>query len=788
MNALLNKKLCRDMANIKGQILAIALVITAGIAVFIVMYGVNQSLNLTKQTYYDRYEFADLFVALKRAPETVKQRLEEIPGIAKVETRVAYAITLQMNPMVEPGSGMVLSIPNQQESAINQLYLRAGRYPKVGEADAVMVDEAFFQAHDLQLGDSVSVIMNGFRRQLLIVGVALSPEFVYSLAPGAMMPDPKRFAVFWMRRMDLETAINMKGAFNDVLIKTQRGANYTAIKTAVDRVLKPYGGLLTIERKDQTSNFYLENELKQLKTMGDTVPIIFIVVAAFLINVVVSRQIATQRVQIGMLKAVGYSDWEVAWHFIKMVLLIVAVGSVMGLAIGTWAAGGMVNMYAEFFHFPILKYAFSTQVMALSVMICLTAAIIGALIAVRKAILLAPAEAMRPASPERYKKSWLDRVNMLKGLNFLSRIVVRQLIRRPVRATLSTLGLAMAMAILVYSFQMQDTMNHMMNLQFNVAQREDLSVSFTHPKPSQVLDDLQSLPGVMRVEGIRSVPVEYRFGHISKRGQVSGLLKGQQLKRVLGNDMKPINMPETGLVINQILADQLDLTIGDTITIEVLEDKRPTFQVTVTATTEELFGMGSYLNWDELSLLMDESPRVNGASIIVDQKYAGELYHKLKNMPAIQGLNITAVTQQKFTELLADNILKMMAVIVVFASFISIGVVYNTARIALSERGRELASLRVLGLTRKEVAYLLFGELLLMSLIAIPLGIFLGDLMALYMFSSMGSELYRIPVYVSRKTYGLAAAFIGATVLLSFYLVWQRVDSIDLVSAQKGVE
>ena len=788
MNALLNKKLWRDMDNIKGQILAIALVITAGIAVFIVMYGVNQSLNLTKQTYYDRYEFADLFVSLKRAPETVKQRLEEVPGIAKIETRVAYAITLQMTQMVEPGSAMVLSIPNQQESAINQLHLRAGRYPKVGEVDAVMVDEAFFHAHNLHLGDSVSVIMNGFRRQLMIVGVALSPEFVYSLAPGAMMPDPKRFAVFWMRRMDLEAAINMKGAFNDLLIKVQREANLTAIKSTVDTILKPYGGLLTIERKDQTSNFYLENELKQLKTMGDTVPIIFMVVAAFLINVVVSRQIATQRVQIGMLKAVGYTDWEVAWHFIKMVLLIVAVGSVLGLVIGTWAAGGMVNMYAQFFHFPLLKYAFSTQVMALAVLICLIAALLGALIAVRKAIQLAPAEAMRPASPERYQRSWIDRFEVLNGFNFLSRIVIRQLIRRPIRSALSTLGLAMAMAILVYSFQMQDTMNHMMNLQFNVAQREDLSVTFSHPKPSQVLEDLQSLPGVMRVEGVRHVPVEYLFGHIKKRGQVSGLIEGHQLKRVLGEDMKPIRMPESGLVINQILADQLGIAVGDSLTLEVLEDNRPTFQITVAATTKELFGIGSYLTLKELSLLLDESPRFNGASILVDQKYADQLYQKLKNMPAIQGLNITSVTQQKFTELLADNIMKMMAVIVVFASFISVGVVYNTARIALSERGRELASLRVLGLTRKEVAFLLFGELLLMAMIAIPLGIYLGDLMAVYMFSSMDSELYRIPVYVSRKTYGLAAAFITATVLLSFYLVWQRVDDIDLVSAQKGVE
>lgn len=784
----LDIKLLRDMNNIKGQMLAIALVIVAGISVSIIMNGINDSLALTKDTYYDRYEFADVFASLKRAPESVKSRVAEIPDVLKVETRVAFGVTLQMDNMVEPGSGRVLSIPDNVEPGINKLYLRKGRYPEVGETDAVLVDEGFFVAHRLKLGDKVNVIMNGYRRYLKVVGVALSPEFVYSIAPGAMMPDPKRFAVFWMKRKDLEAAVNMKGAFNDVLIKAGRNANVQEIKYRLDLLLKPYGGLLSIERKHQTSNFFLSSELEQLKSMGRTVPIIFLAVAAFLINMVITRQISTQRVQIGMLKAMGFSSYEIITHFLKFVMVIVVFGAVLGLAFGTWAATSMIQMYGEFFHFPILQYSFSIQVLIFSVFSCALAALIGTLFAVRKIIELQPAVAMRPESPEVFKHSLLDKLGVYKVLTFLGRIVLRQIERRPIRSALSTLGMALAMAILVFSFQMSDTINHMMDLQYQLAQREDLNITFTEPKSSRAIEELRNMPGVLLVEPQRDVPVEFISGHITKKGLVSGLVADAQLKRVLDSEKNPVSMPESGLVINSMLAIDLNIKVGDRLIIQVLEAKRPTLEVTVAATTEEFLGMGSYLPWSELSHLLDESPRITGANFLIDSNYAGQLYQELKEIPAIIGLNITSVMRQIFEKQMDDNLLKMMGVIVLFASFISIGVVYNTARISLSERGRELASLRVLGLTRKEVAFLLFGELSIITVLAIPMGIWMGDAMAASLFASMESEVYRIPSYSTRLTYGMASVVILLSALVSFYLVWRRVDAIDLVSAQKGVE
>jgi len=493
MIGVLNQKLLRDIWKIKGQMAAIILVMAAGIAVFVITFGVLDSLKLTRDTYYDRYQFADVFASLKRAPQSVKARISEIPGISVAETRVVFGVTLQMTGMAEPASGKIISLPDGRDTLLNNLYLRSGRLLYPNEENAILVDESFFYAHKLDLGDKISVIMNGHRRYLKIVGIVLSPEYVYSIAPGALMPDSKRYGVFWMSRRSLEAAVNMKGAFNDVSVKTDRNANLKEIAERIDLVLKPYGGLISYARKDQLSNFFVENELVQLESMGSIAPIIFLSVAAFLINVVMSRQVATQREQIGMLKAVGYSDLEIALHYLKMVLVITGVGSVIGLLLGAWMGSGMTKMYTEFFHFPILKYSFSIEVMIFAVFFCTIAAVLGTLLAIRNAAKLPPAEAMRPESPTVFRETFLERWGLHENISFLSRIVVRQLERRPIRALLSSLGMALSLAILIFSFFMEDTMTHLMDVQYEMTQREDVNVAFVNPRPYRALEEIKEL-------------------------------------------------------------------------------------------------------------------------------------------------------------------------------------------------------------------------------------------------------------------------------------------------------
>jgi putative ABC transport system permease protein len=788
MISALNQKLLRDIWKIKTQLAAIILVMAAGIAVFILMFGVLDSLKLTRDTYYDRYQFADAFASLKRAPESVSQRIREIEGVRTVTSRVTYSITLQIPEMIEPASGKVISMPDGHRPLLNNLYLRSGRMLYPNEEDAILTDESFFLAHKLALGDKVSVIMNGHRRHLKIVGVVLSPEYVYSIAPGAMMPDPKRYAVFWMSRRSLEAAVNMKGAFNDLSMKLGRDANLENIKEKIDVILKPYGGLISYGRDEQISNFFVENEFKQLESMGSIAPIIFLSVAAFLINVVMSRQVATQREQIGMLKAVGYSNREIALHYLKMVLYITAIGSVIGLLLGAWMGAGMTKIYTDFFHFPILKYSFSAETMIFSVFFCTIAAVLGTLHAIKRASDLPPAEAMRPESPTEFNRSFLDKIGLYSKLSFLSRIILRQLERRPIRALLSAVAMAFALAILIMSFFMKDTMDYLMDVQYEVTQREDISIHFAEARPLRALEEIKKIPGVMAAEPSRSAPALLKFKHYEKRSTIMGLPPRPDLRRVIDVNLQPVNMPEKGIVMNETLAKILHIKAGDILTVEILEEKRPILHIPVTALTKEFIGMGAFMNIRELGRLLDETPKITGASLMVDQNHSAALYKDLKEIPAIIGLNIISVLRQIFEDIMAENLLKMIGINIIFGSFISFGVIYNTARIALSERARELATLRVLGLTRREVAYILFGELGVITFISIPLGIWIGIGLARGMASGMESELFRIPLHINNSTYGYSVLIILLSALLSFYLVWRQVDHIDLVSAQKGIE
>lgn len=784
----LNKKLLRDSWQIKEQLTAIILVMAAGIAVFVTMFGVLDSLKLTRDTYYDRYQFADVFASLKRAPVSVKQQINEIPGVSISQSRVVFGVTLQMPGMDEPGSGKIISLPDNHAPLLNQLYLRAGRLLYANEENAILADESFFQAHQLSLGDKVPLIINGHRRDLKIVGVVLSPEHVYSIAPGALMPDGKRYGIFWMSRRSLEAAVNMQGAFNDLTLKVGRNANQAKIKHALDNILKPYGGLIAYGRDQQVSSFFVENELKQLQAMGLMVPIIFLGVAAFLVNVVMSRQIALQRQQIGMLKAVGYSNAQIAWHYLKMVLLITAFGSLIGLWLGNWIGGGMTRMYTEFFHFPLLKYHFSADVMIFAVLFCASAAISGTLFAIVNAAKLPPAQAMRPPSPPAFTRSLLERLGLHAQLSFTSKMILRQLERRPIRALLSTFAMAFALCLLIFSFFMADTMGYLMTIQYELTQREDLNITFVKPVPYRALEEIKVMPGVLMVEPLRQIPVYLKSGHYKKRVAITALTKNPELYRAIDAQLQSLPMPDSGLLINQKLADILHLKVGDRVSVEVLDEKRQTLEIPITAISQEFIGMGVFIKLAALNRLLDDSPKITGALIMLDPNHSVTIYQKLKDIPSIISLNITSVIRRIFEQILAESLLMMVGIISLFASFISVGVIYNTARIALSERGQELASLRVLGLTPVEVGTILFGELTLITLASLPLGIWLGQWLAGGMVSSMDSELYRIPLYISNSTYAYGAAIVLLSTLLSFYLVWRQVTRIDLVSAQKGVE
>jgi putative ABC transport system permease protein len=785
---MLDRKLLRDLWHMRGLVLAIILVMGSGIATYVMSRSALVSLTETREIYYERYRFADVFAAAKRAPLSIVERMAEIPGVITVYPRVVFGVTLDLPDMAEPATGRIISVPDGRAPPLNALYLKQGRWLEPRETEAVLISEAFADARGLMPGDSVTMVVNGHKRSFSVAGIVLSPEYVFSIAPGAMMPDDKRFGVFWMSRHALEAMVDMDGAFNDVSLRLLRNADPEMVMDRVDRLLAPYGGLLAYGREDQVSDWYLYNEITQLKIMALFTPLIFLGVAAFLLHVVLSRLVATQREQIGSLKALGYSNLDVSLHFIKFFIAVAIIGGLIGGAAGAWLGAEMTELYTRFYRFPVVRVTISPWIIGEGTFFCMVAALTGALSAVRAAATLPPAEAMRPPAPPRYRLTMIERLGLQRFFSQPVRIILRQFERRPIRSLMSCLGVGMSVGVFVASAFFLDAIDYITNVQFNLHQRQDVTVSFVEPRGISALHEIRSMPGILRAEPLRTLAVELVAGNRTERTSITGLEAHGDLYRLIDADLKPVAVPEAGLLIDRKLADILKVGRGDTITARVLEGRRPTLTLTISAVIESYLGISAYAHIDTLNRAMNEPPVISGAALSLDAQLQTRFFEKLKATPAVASSMLSDAAIRAFEEVMAENITIMTIFNVFFAGVITYGVVYNLARIAFSERARELAGLRVLGFKESEVSFILLGELALVVLFGIPLGCGIGYGLAVAWAAALDTELYRIPVVIEASTYGYAILIvIGASIVSGLSVMW-KMHRLDLLSALKTGE
>jgi putative ABC transport system permease protein len=784
----LDRKLIRDLWAMKGQSLAIAAVIAAGVAMFVMYLSNFDSLQRTRAAYYESARFADVFASLKRAPSSLEARIAALPGVDAVATRVVADVTLDVPGMAEPATGRLISVPDRGRPSLNDVFLRRGRWIDPTRADEVLASEVFCDAHGFNPGDRVAAIINGRRRWLTIVGIALSPEYVYTIRPGAIFPDKRQFGIFWMSRRALASAFNMEGGFNDVSIATARGANTADVIAGVDGLLEVYGGFGAIPRSVQTSAWMLDNELRQLQTFGFITPAIFLGVAAFILNVALARALALQRSQIAALKALGYSNRQLAWHYIKWALVIAGSGALAGVAAGGRLGSSMIGLYNEFFRFPALDFRLSINVAVLSVLVSLTVAAVGAQSAVRRAVRIPPAEAMRPEAPARYRRSVVERAWRHLHITPSTQMILRNLERQPMRSAMSVIGIAFAVAVLFVGMAFIDVMNVLLNEQFVMGMRHDAMVTFVEPRSPRALSSVEHLPGVMDVEPMRTVPVRLRAGHRSRTLAIVGLPQTPRLNRIVSRNGRVLSLPADGLVLSTVLGRILDVSPGDLIQVEVLEGMRFVRQVPVVTLVDDSVGLQAYMRIDALRAMLHEGEVITGAAVTLDQAAIGRFYTSVKALPAIAGVALTAVTLQNFRETMAENMFLQIFLNVMFAGIIAFGVVYNSARVSLSERERELASLRVLGFTRGEISLILLGELAILTLLALPVGALIGYLLGQVIMTAFNNEVYRLSFVASPATIARSFLVVIAAAGVSGLLVRRRLDRLDLVAVLKTRE
>ncbi len=784
----LDRKLWRDLSRMKGQALAVALVMACGLAMMIMARSLIYSLETARNEYYEVNRFADIFVTLKRAPNALAAEVRKIPGVAIVQPGLSTQVTLDIAGLDEPASGMVRSLPDFTAPELNRLFLRDGQWLPPSSRGQVLVGEAFAEANHLRAGAHLAMLLNGKRQELRIAGIVLSPEFIFESRPGAALPDNRTYGTFWMPYKELARAFDLDGAFNYLSLTLSPGAMAQPIIAELDRLLTPYGGRGAYGRADHPSHIRVSDEIRVLHTVSIGFPIVFLSVAAFMTNAVLSRLLALQREQIAILKAFGFTNRQIALHYLKFAFVIVAGGTVLGGIGGVLLGHRLVVLYHRFFRFPELHFHLDQTAFPLALLISVFAAMLGVFSAVRRAAKLPPAEAMRPEPPASYRPALVERTGIGHFLSHTFRIAVRNIERKPMQALFTVAGLALATGVLVVPNCFRDGIAEVLDFQWDVVQRQDVGIGLVEPGSDQIGHLLRHLPGVVTTEPFRMAFVRLSHGHLRRQLAIQGIPAKGLHNRVLDENSRQITLPDSGLVLSAKLAELLEAKVGDDLTVEVLEGKRPIRAARLVGLAEDFAGVAAYMDIRALNRLLDEGDVISGANFRVDRAHWDEFLLALKGIPRISTVAIKESLRENFRQTTAASIGLIQSIYSAFALVVAFGVVYNNARISLAERARELATLRVIGFSQREVAGVLVTELVILGVIAVPFGLVLGSGFAKAILSSINTETVRLPLVLTAHTYAFAVLVVTVASIISVLFVLRKLHQLNLVGALKAPE
>lgn len=797
----LDVKVLRDLRRLGTQGLSVALVVASGVAGVVTFHSAVSALEDARDRFYQEARFADVFADLVRAPDSVAQRLRALPGVAQVQVTVERTVRIDTGKPGEAALGRLIGWRGAEQQALNVVMMRAGRMPGTEAANEAgnpahsasvqgseieaVVSEGFAQAHHLKPGDSVGALIEGRQRRLRLTGIAVSPEYVFAGAGGA--PDPTGFGIFWVDHDTLASALDMRGAFNRVAVRLAPQAQANAVVQGLDQRLSPWGGRPPTLRADQVSHAMLQNEIREQRVLGTILPGIFAAVAAFLLNVVISRLVSTQREQIATLKALGYGSGPITAHYLKLVGVIAAAGLAIGLVAGNELGRRFAGLFAAFFHFPGFEHRLNGVTVILATAATAATALGGTLHAIRRSVAVPPAVAMQPPAPAggpRTGWQWLSRPlhsPMLK-------MIVRNMLRRPWRSVLTTLGMAAAMAIVILGNFVRDAIEAIERSAFELSLRGDVVISLLNPDHDAIRHEIARLPGVLAVESTRDVAVRFRNGHLEERGRIQAGPGTPELRRVMDVDDRQARVPDQGLLLTDRLARKLDVKPGDRLQVQVLEGRMPVRELIVCCTVRDMMGLNAYMSRQALNVLMAEGDISSQFIVALERGTEPALLGATGALPRVATTFSKATLQRNMRAVSGRNVRISSTVMTAFAAVIAVGIVYNAVRIALAERSWELASLRVLGFTRGEVSSLLLGEMLIGVALALPLGAALGWGLVHVVAWLLASDQFLFPVVILPRTHLLGAATISLAALGTAAVVRRRIDRLDLVAVLKTRE
>lgn len=785
---ILFRNLLRDIKKSKGQFISILVIVILGVTFYTSINSAFRNLSSSSMNYYEEYRLADIWVDLYNVPSSIREKVLRIPNVKDATGRIVKDASINISE--ESATLRFITLPDIKTDIVNDIVIKSGRYFSEGDSNQCLLDEDFFKANNLNLGEYIYPIINGNKVKIKIVGTAKSPEFVYTLKDSSeIMADNKKFGIIYVKQSFGEGIFDSNGSINNLSIRISNGSYIEKVKDDIKRTLKNYGLKSVIDREEQTSSKMISSEIKQLKSMGGTFPIIFFMVASVIIYIMMGRMVENQRTQIGVLKAIGFTNFQVLSYYMSYSALVAIVGSFIGAISGTYMGVGMTKIYNQYFNLPLgeikIYGEFVFPAFALTLSFCLFAGYNSC----KSIFKIMPSEAMRQKAPESGKKIVLERMTLIwKNISYLGKIITRNLFRYKKRALLTSLGVIFASAILLVALSMKDSIDFMIEQQYSNIQNYDIKIRFSNLINIEELDTIRNIGHIKEIEPVLETGVEISNGWRTKQVGFTALVKDPQMYRVEDKEGNIVSLPQNGLLISEKLAEILGLNLNDNVDVKFYFPGKEKKEMVVKGIIVQYLGLSTYTSMDSLNNLLGEGRIANSAVLKLDNtKFENEVKDKLKDIPGIASLESKNDSLNALMQAMGA-MGASIGVYITLAGILLVAVLYNIATINIFERQRELATLKVLGFNNNEVKKLIFAENYIITIFGIIIGLPFGKWLGTYLMKSSSTDAYTIPYVIEFKTYIIAIILTLLFTMITNLTLIKKIKALDMIEVLKNKE
>lgn len=776
----LDLRLLRLINNQRGQFIAITVLVIVGLTVYTALSTAIVNLEDTLNYYYDQTNFADIFVQFSKVPESALNKVKKINGVKEVEGRIVFDIRMETEDSNEKVKTRIVSIPDN--NMINKLYTIEGNYIETKNKE-VMVIEQFANARNMNINDTIKPYIEGKTFDLKISGISASPEYVYLMEnEQSLLPMPDKFGIIFVSQEFARQNFGFKDSYNEILVTVKDKEKIDKIKNQIEKELDQYGIKRIYTRKEQLSNRMVMEEINGVKKTSSTVPVIFLGVAAIIISAMLSRMIRNDRMSIGVLKALGYSNINVLMHYTKFSILIGLIGSILGIILGTVLSGSIAKLYAQFFNIPMLKfklyYVYMFSAIILSIIFCTLAGIWGS----RKVLKILPAESMRPEPPKQGGRIFLDRIDILwKKLSFSWKMVLRNILRNKKRFIFITFGIAMTFAITLMPSMMDSAMNDIFDGHYSEFQKMDYNINFSTPLSTNAINEIKHIVKVEKIEPKIEFPFEIVYGNNKMVANIIGVNNDTEFYGFKNINEQNINLPSEGIVLSEGLARFLGVQKGDKVKIKTFIPNKNDIYVEVKDIIKQSLGTNGYMDIGIMGSELLDKGLITGVYIDSNDDIKEKL-ENVKNISSIQSLEDMRSIFEEFVELTLYSI----GMMIIFAGILGFAIVYNSTIMNIAERKLEFSSLRVMGFSKKEIFKIVTKENTVMTIFGIILGIPLGQSMLSSLEKTFNTEIYTLEMNPTLSSYIITSVLTIAFVVLAQLATYKKINKLDFIEALKN--